>query len=242
MMGKRTWTDKQICTLRDEFSKGTSIKTCAEILGKSLFSVKAYASRHDIPHASYSPWTTKEDRILREIWTSPVSIKEGLRRLPGRTYDAVRVRAEMRLNLGSKTPAKKGSKSFVMARIRSLIEKNGPMTVDEMAKESGMPRKGIQSILKSNRGTEAHIVGWKRIDSNHHAALFDLGAGEDAPRPAPKTPDKYWTTYKQKKNISTGKINPFEVAAGLVKPTDSAAGHVYSQDMTIHLHDEWEAA
>lgn len=243
-MGKRTWTDEQIYVLRQEFENGTPIAEISELLGKTIFSVKNYATRHDIPHASYSSWTKEEDEILIKIWESPESIKNGLHLLPGRTYDACRVRADLRLKLGDKTPARAGSKSFILARIIRLLGNNGPMTVDEMALETGLSRKGIQSILKVGRGVYAHIIDWKRIDANHHAALFTVGPGEDKPRPAPKSANQSWREYKGRKRLKAGNFNPFLVAAGEVKPVETLRGRKFEQDMTIHLDhlDEMEAA
>ncbi|WP_155308286.1 hypothetical protein [Burkholderia gladioli] len=239
-MGAKAWTEDEIKYVRDWYASGKMIKDC-KIPGKSSDAIKSYAHSHGIENPKYRAWTEEEDAKLSKIWETDETIKHGMHILPGRTYNAARVRARL-LKLDAKKSARIGSKSVILSLAISTMKKRGPMTVDEIANIAGINRSSLRQVFKKVRGIDVHVSGWKKVDANHQSMIFAVGPGQDAPKPAPKTCNQSWKEYKRKKAIERGKYNPFSIAAGLINVPDAPQGRVYKQDMTIYSNNLEDAA
>jgi hypothetical protein len=231
-MGGKSWTHAEEAILKDVFESGHNIaQSVSRFPGRTYEGIKAHASRIGLEHADYRSWTPEEDAILREIWTTPRCIKVGMHRLERRSYEAAKIRAA-RLGLGKKTPAEKGTRSYVLSSVKAILAGGVQMSMKEIAARTGIDRKSIQGIISDNRGREFYIAGWEHVDAWHHVMKFALGVGPDAPKPAPKTQQEYWKGYRDRRRIAHGNFNPFAPAAGLVEAPKGESGRVY-----IHLTD-----
>jgi hypothetical protein len=231
-MGGKAWTHAEEVILRDVFENGHNIaRSVSRFDGRTYEGIKAHAKRLKLDHADYRSWTPEEDAILREIWTTPRNIKVGMHRLERRSYEAAKIRAA-RLCLGKKTPAEKGTRSYVLRSVKAILAGGVHMSMKEIAAKSGMDRKSIQGVISENRGKEFYVASWGRVDAWHSVMKFALGTGPDAPKPAAKTLQEYWKGYRDRKRLKRGGFNPFAAAAGLIEAPKGEPGRVY-----IHLTD-----
>ncbi|MFY4709936.1 hypothetical protein [Burkholderia glumae] len=243
-MNGKPWTEEEISYLREWYASGKKILDC-KIPGRSTYSIKCYASRHGIERPDYRPWSDEEDTKLAQIWETDETIKHGMHLLPGRTYNAARIRAKY-IKLGIKKSSRAGSRSVILSLAVGALKKHGPMTINETATVLSVDRKSLQDVLRKARGidvgVDVHICDWRKVDANHYSMVFAAGPGVNTKKPDPKTGNQSWKEYKRKKAIESGKYNPFAVAAGLVEAPKLPKGRVYKQDMTIYSNDVEEAA
>jgi hypothetical protein len=234
-MGGKSWTQAEDAKLKEIFESGENIAQCVSLFpGRTYQAIKVHADRVGIEHADYRSWTPGEDQILREIWTTPRNIKEGMHRLERRSYEAAKIRAA-RLGLGKKTPAEPGTRSWVLRAVMAFLKGGAHKSMNEIADEMGIDRKSIQSTIKAFHGKEFYIASWVQTDANHRVMKWALGAGHDAPKPAPKSPAQCNREYRQRNRVSLVKVNPFAAALGLVEAPKGNPGRVY-----IHLTDSKE--
>jgi hypothetical protein len=234
----KAWSKEEDALLREVFEKGERIADIVSLFpGRTFFAVKVHASRIGLAHKSFREWTPAEDAILREIWSAPRNIKTGLHRLPGRSYDAAKIRAT-RLGLGIKTAAQSGTRSWVLRAVMKLLSNGAVITTKEIAAITGIDRGSVQDTLAKWHGIEFRVGAWERVDRNHLAMKWALGAGEDAPKPSPKTKEECWKAYRERQRISKGIFNPFAAAAGLVSAPEAGQGRVYQQSMNLRDFEE----
>lgn len=234
-MGGKAWSKEDEERLVSAYSAGLPVPEIAAMFPTRTFnSVKSHASKLGAEHPDHKPWTPEEDAILAEVWNQPRAIKIGLRRLPGRTYDAARVHAKA-IGLGDKASAQKGTRSPYLNGIVKEIKANGPRTSLELSIALSACRRTIQRVLQDCRGTEFHVGEWKLESSKHPSRMWAIGPGKDAPKPVPKTASEAHRDYRLRKRIKSGRFNPFAAAAGFVAAPDGAPGRVYH-----HLWDDHE--
>lgn len=234
-MGGKSWTPEEDARLKEVFERGDNIARSVEYFpGRTYDGIKVRATRIGVVHADYRSWTPEEDEILRDIWTTPLSIKAGMHRLERRSYDAAKIRA-LRLRLGAKTPAEKGTRSWVLRAVKAVLAKGVHMSMSEIAEATGVDRKSIQDVISNHHGKTFYVADWKRVDTNHLAMKWAIGTGPDAPKPPPKSPLEYWKGYRDRKRIARGAFNPFATVSGEVVAPTGRPGRVYH-----HMWDEPE--
>ena len=235
-MNGRAWTKEEDTILRDAFERGVLIAEIAQMCGRTVESVKCHATRLGIMHKGFVPWTPEEDEILREIWMAPLTVKAGLHRLPGRSYEGAKQRAK-RLGYGAKVASAVGTRSYALRALIAMLD-GVSMTAKEIAAATGMDEGNIYDTLMRWRGVEFRISAWERVDRHHFARKWTLGAEEDAPKPAPREMKELHKNYRERKRIAKGIFNPFAAAAGMIEPPKAPSGRVFKQSMEIRELEE----
>lgn len=240
-MGGRVWTDDEIAKLHDLLQMNKTAAECAAALpGRTMGAIKLYMKRHGLEKAIPYDWTEREIQILKEIYVSPLAIKENMHHLPGRSYCAAAAMA-IRLGITGKGKPVRGSTSLVFKLCLPVLKELGPLTAKELAFKIGQNAQTIREAMRRNHGRECRIAGWRRTTPFHWAIRWGFGTEPDVPRPTAMT--KQEQNKAQAKRKQARRANPFFVAAGEIKPIESGPGRKFKQDMTIHLDhlDEIEA-
>lgn len=68
--------------------------------------------------------------------------------------------------------------------MRTYIDANQPVSAAQIAQAMGITR---QAVYERHKRGEIHVCAWFRAANGHPVALFELGAGRDAPRPKART-------------------------------------------------------
>lgn len=242
MMGGKRWTSSELDRVKKICDSGGYLSKNVHLFpGRTLYALEAFATRNGIETRKQKRWTKKEDEIVAFIWESERGIKDNMHLLPGRTYHATKERAG-RLNLGHKTPAMLGTRSWVYRCITNELKKESPLSMNELAERIGTTSKSVQGIISLLRGKEFYVKEWKDTDANHKVMRFALGSKKDAVKPLPKPMKEAHRAYRLRQKIKAGIFNPFAVAAGFVDVPQSPKGRVYKQDMTIYSNDLEDAA
>lgn len=128
----------------------------------------------------YVRWSEEDKAILRDIWASPEPIESQVHRLPGRTVDHLRQKANA-LKLGSKPRGSQGWK-----RIRAALQGGALLTTQAIADIVHLSGQQVRELLDAAvlRG-EVHVFDWVRVSRNGKAQKrYRLGAGQSAKEPA----------------------------------------------------------
>jgi len=78
----------------------------------------------------------------------------------------------------------------------AYIDANQPVTALQVSQALGITRPAFYDHHK--RARAVHIVGWLYQASGHPSALYALGAGRDAPRPASLAQQQRSKAYYQR--------------------------------------------
>jgi hypothetical protein len=190
----------------------------------------------------YRHWTKEEDEIVLQIYYSRKTIKACMHLLPGRSECAIAHRP-ITLGLPPRRKVSPPYQSWIREAIERELRDTGPLTALQLTKKLGASYGRVRRHLYDGRGTSVHVVGYSRVYERGTASpIWGIGPGEDAPKPPRLSKEELLRRQRVKRAAQSGRINPFAVAAGMVNPTSTGTGRVYSQDMTIHLHDELEEA
>lgn len=68
-----------------------------------------------------------------------------------------------------------------------------PGTQRQLCERTGFLRSKMSKIIQALRddGDQLHITGWRsEVRAGQYMAIYSAGAGEDAPRPPPRWPDR----------------------------------------------------
>ncbi|TAN09523.1 MAG: hypothetical protein EPN37_19225 [Chitinophagaceae bacterium] len=149
-------------------------------------------------------WLAKEHEEVRRRYEAGDRVRDIAQQL-GRSERSVRAVIE-RLSL-------RRPEGFVMTmtpransawpRVQEAL-KQRPMSRQEIINATGLAKEHALRALNEHRGTGVHICRWQR-SPRRPIAIFALGAGRDALKPAPIT---------EAKRVRLA--NPFATAAGLV--------------------------
>lgn len=189
----------------------------------------------------FTPWTSEEESLLREVSANSLPIKASMHLFPGRTHCAV-VGRMARLGLKKRAPGRqvKYVESLAFTTLRQTLQDHGPLDCKSLARVAGVSYRRAHEFMKQNRA-QMHVASWTR-DGGHgyYAAVWKLGAGEDAARPVPITKAEMDRRAALKRKLAKhgeGKkvraFNPFAAALGLVEAPKGESGRVY-----IHLTDK----
>ncbi|NPT38563.1 hypothetical protein [Paraburkholderia xenovorans] len=214
-MGGRKWGEEESKILADIAKEGRTLITQMHRLpGRSYDAAKVHASRHGIALSESSTWSPDERAILRRIYGSNESIKVGVRRLlPHRGYLAAKGEAQ-RLGLsGTKARRGRDGYSWVEGAITAILEDGGRMTVKQLAAATGAAPNSADWALNRKRGKKFRVGDWTRTSIHGDwAALWELGYGEDAPRPPRKTSSQSAREWRDRQRLCGGQANPFATA------------------------------
>lgn len=238
-MGGKLWKLNEDRTLRDLWHSDVSTdELCAALPGRSLDGIRFRAQSIGLG-ARFIQWSDAEDSILREIWNGKGSLKSHLHRLPGRTWRGALHRAYS-IGLRGRSPQQfVSSFSWVEVEVMKALSQLVPMTARDIASVCQASYARITQILAQHIETKWHVVEWRHTSvsgTGNWSAVWVLGEGKNAPKPALKTKAECAKTYRVKQAIAKGRINPFAAALGLVEAPKGEPGRVY-----IHLTDEkWD--
>jgi hypothetical protein len=128
-----------------------------------------------------TPWSPEDLAIIVDIWSRPQSIEKQMHRLPDRTIKAAKNQAH-RLGLVKVVGE---NKERMCDKALSIIEKDGPMSVDYLAKVMCRSRQTADSILLQLREEGLiHIAGFAVVKRkrNWNVKLWGAGAGQNFTR------------------------------------------------------------
>lgn len=190
------------------------------------------------------PWTEDQDALLREKWATGENLKRYLPQFGNRAYSSVITHAHRDLKLGPRLKSARGVPAYAWDLIVAELKK-APGTYPDLQRRAGLKSSISRRLLvEANPGPhgKVHIVDWqKRSNGGPAVAVFALGPGKNAPKPAPFTNTEKWQKKVSRKQVAA---DPFAVAAGLVAAPVIASipkGRVYQQSMSIKDDEEMAA-
>jgi hypothetical protein len=211
-MGGRKWSNEENNVLADIAKQGLTLITQMHRLpGRSYDAAKVHASRVGVALSDGAVWSPAERATLRRIYRSNESIKVGVKRLlPHRGYLAAKGEAQ-RIGLsGTKSRAGREGYSWVEAAIIAILDDGGRMTVKQLAAATGASAHATDTALNRQHGKKFRVGDWSRSSiRGNWAALWELGSGDDAPRPPRKTSSQSSRECRHRMNTLGGASNPF---------------------------------
>ncbi|MGB8422212.1 hypothetical protein [Paraburkholderia sp.] len=189
-------------------------------------------------------WTPEQEALLARIWPTGESLKKYMAELGDRPYSTIVSHAHKVLKLGSRPVSARGRAAYAWPTIEAEL-KEGPGSASELVKRTGLSMAPVfEHLRKANPGPngKVHIIVWrKRSEGGDPVAVYAIGPGENAPKPAPFTTAEKWQRKIASRPVAA---NPFAVAAGFVTApviTSIPTGRIYQQSMSIK-DDEMETA
>lgn len=218
-MGAKGWSDEEKATLRKICESGdTLLSQMHRLPGRTYDAAKAIASRKlGVSSSGVVAWTDAEREILKEIWSSEVPIKIGLRRLPGRSYDSARGMAA-HMELPDKVRAPKGcAGSWLTNAIDRELELRSPQSAQQLAERIGANKGSIRKILNAHRRSKYRISEWtRRSVFGNPIGMWELDSERDTRRPKPMGKAEYNRRHRIRQQMKVGQTNPFAVAMSQV--------------------------
>jgi hypothetical protein len=189
-------------------------------------------------------FTPEQEALLTRIWPTGDSLKRHMAALGNPPYSTIVSHAHKVLNLGSRPKSARGRAAYAWPAIEAELKKD-PGTAPELIKRTGLTMAPVCHHLREfNPGPNGrvHICDWrKRSRGGSPIAVYAIGPGENAAKPAPFTNAEKWQKKVSRKRPPA---DPFAVAAGLVVAPVIASipkGRVYQLSMSFK-DDEMEAA
>lgn len=208
----KKWTGEEFRILRQiSDSKKPLVDQLHLLPGRTFDAAKSQACKNGIRLTGADDWSPEEIEILRKIWRGNKSIKALVRDLlPNRTYDSARAAAKRNGFARSSRFGTRGRTgySWILRALETALSDDEPMTVKQLAAEVGTTVGAVGIVLKRHHGTTFRIGGWTR-NGVHVSARWELGKLPDEPRPAPRTALECARTYRQRRAVRAGVINPF---------------------------------
>ncbi|WP_321878456.1 hypothetical protein [Paraburkholderia bannensis] len=207
-MGKR-WSDEEIAELKQISESGLVLsEQMHRFPGRTFYALKTFASKRGFSFRSTTDWTEEERAALRAVYASRKSIKAAARDLlPNRTYLAIKGEA-FRLGIRVKHRTGRVGRSWVWAGIEQALAEES-LTVAQLAERVGASLTSVTTAIELRR-SEVHIGDWPRdAVTGRRSAAWELGAGRDAPRPAPQSSRLKCRQQRLKKRLRAGTLDPF---------------------------------
>jgi hypothetical protein len=210
MAGK--WTAAENALLAEIASSNMSL--CSQMHrfpGRTWDAARTHASRIGISLRSAEAWTPEEVRILKKIWRGDESIKAAVARLlPHRGYLAARGEAQRLGISGCKARTGRTGYSWVARACEELLQDGQRLSVIQLADRTGASRSSVYKAIVKLQGTKFRVGEWVRFSTHgDFAALWELGSGPDAPRPARKSAVIANREARERRLIRAGQGNPF---------------------------------
>lgn len=90
------------------------------------------------------------------------------------------------------------------SKVVLVLLEHGPMSSADIADELDWTQGGVQTTIARLQGAgRARITGWVRNDTLRQVALYGLGSGRDAPKPAPFSNSENLLRYRQRQKTRT---------------------------------------
>lgn len=133
---------------------------------------------------AWAEWTTKEIRILEEIWALREPLKTNMHRLPRHTLHATHVKGQS-LGLPPRMNVK-SEYSPAFAVLKQALEVN-PDHAKSLADRTGVSYRRVGEFLKVMHGEgRIHITGWRKTERNGPPfPIYAWGEGDDIRKPKP---------------------------------------------------------
>ncbi|WP_321953132.1 hypothetical protein [Paraburkholderia bannensis] len=203
-MVRKAWSPEEMQVLRDVSRNPISLRSQMHRLpGRTLVAAKSQASKCGIPLKGSRFWSPEEVEILKRIWAGTESLKVALARdLPGRDYHSARSEAQ-RLGLTADQPGGRTGRegySWLLPVIVRILSAGVPMTVNQLASETGANPGSIGFLMREHHGKTFRIGAWARpIDK--WTACWALGTEADVQKPAPKGGRAAVRAYRHRKQV-----------------------------------------
>lgn len=171
------------------------------------------------------PWLKREHDEVCRRYMAGERVRDIAAAL-GRSERSVRAvieREKVRRQKGC-TPKPAPRANAAWPRVKAALEQR-PMSRAEIIEATGLGKGHALRALTEHHGHDVHICRWVR-SARRPVAIFALGPGRDALKPAPITEAK-----------RVRRVNPFAVAAGLVAAPQGHRGRVFAQPMDV---EGWE--
>lgn len=173
-------------------------------------------------------WTTREERLLREVHASDRPLKEMMHLFPNRTLKSVTERMRS-LNLGSRPNLDRSrlNPSIKWRAISALMEGGERLTTHEIAAKVGCTPSWTLALIKRARTDPEkvmHIARWRRARAGDSECcwveVWASGDGPDAPKPRVPTHAEHVHIQRLRKRIRAGKqvASPFGVSPQARRP------------------------
>ncbi|MFL9904663.1 hypothetical protein PQR71_42160 [Paraburkholderia fungorum] len=178
-------------------------------------------------------WTDEQNELLRKLWPTGESLKPHLGSFGNRRYTTIISHAHKILGLGPRPKSDRGLPGYAWDMIRAELTRL-PGSAPDLIRRTGLTSAPVCKYLsEANPGHngEIHIIAWRKRLTTGGApvAVYAIGPGENAPKPAPYTTAEKW---KMKRARCGASKNPFAVVTGMVNAPALTPGRVY-----IHLTD-----
>lgn len=249
-MGAPLWTEEQDAILRENWlNNRDAIDKWAHLIpGRTKAGIAKRAEFLKLGNRmDERAWSKEDDDRLREAWNSPGPLKWKLDQFPGRTWPALCNRGVF-LGLPRRTAKRVIGMQTAWAEdlIVKALTDSDPLSVKELALASGVSESHVYRLLKDGHGKKYRIAEWTRqrfTGCGDWWPKWELGKGQDAPKPANQTREERNASVRAKRRVKTMQSNPFLVAAGLIQAPKHGKGRTFKQDMTGEsLEDRRKAA
>lgn len=215
-MGGKRWLDEENAQIKTLAEQGLTLIDNMHLLpGRTHDAAKVQASRLGVCLKDAATWTPEDHKLLRAIYRGDESIKAAVRRLlPHRGYSAARHEAQ-RLGIAGVKRAGRSGYSWVFAAIEIALEDGKRLTSNQLITVTGASKNAVNTAIRNNHGKKIRIGDYTRESKvGNRSALWELGAGPDAPKPPPKSTAECCRDFKARKRAAAGHFDPF---AGLVQ-------------------------
>lgn len=167
---------------------------------------------------THVPWTTRDERILRDKWPTDETVKTWLHLLaPGRTYQSVIAHAA-HIGLGPRPIKVRSKYSAVWDETKRLLERGIPMTTKEIAMRTGFSDRHLKGLLDSKLAMEppeVHVPCWRRRGRAYgFVEVWALGDGPNTPKPKAANRDELNRRKRERRAArnAVSEMGPFSVA------------------------------
>jgi len=126
-------------------------------------------------------WSGDELALLRRHWSGALPVRMWRHELPARTETAILSMANF-LDLPRRTVRPNVMGSMTWNVIRRILCRSSPLSCRELAELTGLSRNYIGVELRARCPADVHIAGY--TTGRHKEALWKLGRGRDAEKPA----------------------------------------------------------
>lgn len=168
-------------------------------------------------------WTTREERLLREIHASDRPLKEMMHLFPNRTLKSVTERFRS-LKLGARPNVNRSllNPSIKWQTISALMKDGARLTTHEIATKVDCTPSWALALIKRSRSGPVkamHIIRWRRARAGDSVCcwveVWAWGDGPDAPKPRVPTHAEHVRIRRLRKRVRQGEqvASPFNIGA-----------------------------
>jgi hypothetical protein len=228
------WSEREDAIIAERWHSGGDISAWAHLLpSRTRRAIEKRGQKLKLGKRS-SPitWTQEQDDHIRRLWPTGERFKAHMELFGAHSYSAIMNRA-YELGLGKRPKCPRGQSPIAWILIESELAKCPTDRRFLAAALTLHPATVYEQIRVAHKAGLVRVVKWNRRSSGGKPTpVYALGAGEDAPMPAPIGNTDACRIYRNRQKSIR---NPFAAAAGLVQVKSTVTGRVY-----IHLTDDDE--